>query len=214
MTIRIIRATPDPLSLMGECASLCWNSTPSIQIGIDCIESGHGRTLEYPDVIVEIDGYSARMIRELYTKIIGVTRLQASTRYINYKEFDYYIPESIKNNDYAYEEYIQFMNNVQNTYQYLLEQNIPKEDIANILPLAIHSKVILKINARAIVDMALVRLCTRALKEYREFMVELLDVVGSVNSEWNKIMSYAKPKCEVYGFCGEKNSCGRYANKC
>lgn len=211
--IKVINYTQNPLSLMGECASACWNSKPSPQIGIDCIESGHGRVLEYPDVIVEIDGYSARMIRELYTKIIGVTRLQASTRYIEYGEFDYYIPDSIAKNDYAYEEYIQFMNNVKNTYNYLLEQGIPKQDIANILPLAMHSKVVLKINARAIIEMALTRLCTRAYIEYRNFMKELIDVVGNLDEEWLKIMSYAKPKCEVNGYCTEAHSCRRYPKK-
>jgi len=194
---------------MGECASLCWDSPPSPQIGIDCIESNHGRVLEFPDVIVEINGYSARMIRELYTKIIGVTRLQASTRYIQYGEFDYYIPKSIQTNDYAYEEYIQFMYNVKNTYNHLLELGIPKQDIANILPLAMHSKIVLKINARAIIEMSLTRLCNRALKEYRDFMVELIEVVSNIDNEWDKIMSYAKPKCEVYGRCDEKNSCGK-----
>ena len=157
--IKIIRATQNPLSLMGECASACWDSTSSPQIGIDCIESGHGRVLEYPDVIVEIEGYSARMIREFYTKQVGVTKLQASTRYINYKEFDYYIPESIKNNDYAYEEYIQFMSNIQNTYEYLLSQGIPKQDIANILPLGMYSKVVLKINAdKIIINIGILRI--------------------------------------------------------
>jgi len=207
--IKVIRATRNPLSLMGECASACWNSTSSPQIGIDCIESGHGRVLEYPDIVVEIDGYSARMIRELYTKIIGVTRLQASTRYIKYGEFDYYTPDSINNNDKAFNVYENIMQDISMAYLRLEELGIPKEDIANVLPLAMYSKVILKINARAIIDMALIRLCTRALKEYRNFMTELINVTGSIDNEWLKIMSYAKPKCEVNGFCGEKNSCGR-----
>lgn len=207
--IKIIRATQNPLTLMGECASACWNSKPSPQIGIDCIESGHGRVLEYPDVIVEIDGYSARMIRELYTKIVGVTRLQASTRYINEGEFDYYLPDSINNNIKAFLRYEDIMEEISFAYKKLEELGIPKEDIANILPLGMHSKVILKINARAIIEMALTRLCGRALKEYRSFMIDLIDVVGKVDNEWLKIMSYALVKCEVSGFCSEKNSCGR-----
>lgn len=207
--IKIIRATQNPLTLMGECASACWNSKPSPQIGIDCIESGHGRVLEYPDVIVEIDGYSARMIRELYTKVIGVTRLQASTRYINEGEFEYYLPDSIDNNIKAFSIYRDVMEDISVAYNKLETLNIPKEDIANILPLGMHSKVVLKINARAIIEMALTRLCSRALKEYRNFMIDLIDVVGKVDNEWLKIMSYALVKCEVSGFCSEKNSCGR-----
>jgi len=41
--IKVMRYSPNPLSLMGEVASTCWNSTPSPQIGIDCIEANHGR---------------------------------------------------------------------------------------------------------------------------------------------------------------------------
>jgi len=63
--IKIINFTPNPLSLMGVAASECWNSKPSSQIGIDCIESGHGRVLEYPEVTFVTDGYSARVIREI-----------------------------------------------------------------------------------------------------------------------------------------------------
>ncbi|MDD4188277.1 MAG: FAD-dependent thymidylate synthase [Bacilli bacterium] len=205
--IKIIRATPNPLTLMGIVASTCWNSTPSPQIGINCIESGHGRVLEYPDVIVEIDGYSARMIRELYTKIVGVTRLQASTRYIQYGEFEYYIPESVKNNNKALDIYENLMQHISTAYLQLEELGIPKQDTANVLPLAMHSKVVLKINARGIIEMALTRLCNRALKEYRDFMIELINVIGNIDGEWKKIVSYAKPKCEVYGYCNEKNSC-------
>lgn len=211
--IKVINYTPNPLSLMGIVASTCWNSTPSPQIGIDTIESGHGRVLEYPDVIVEISGYSVRMIRELYTKQVGVTKLQASTRYIQYGNFDYYIPDSIKNNQQARQIYLNCMNEISNAYTELELLRISKQDIANVLPLGMYTKVIFKINARAILDMALTRLCTRALKEYRDFMNELITVISNLDEEWATIMSYAKPKCEVYGKCFEKNSCHRISNK-
>lgn len=211
--IRIINYTPKPLSLMGECASACWNSTPSPQIGIDCIESGHGRVLEYPDVIIEVGGYSARVIREIYTHIIGTTRLQASTRYIQYGEFDYITPPSIAKNTLALAKYQKVMFAIQETYRELEELGIPKEDIGMVLPLAMESKIVLKINARAILHMAETRECNRAYWEFRKFMKELHSVLGVLDKEWDKIMTYAKPKCEVNGYCNERNSCGRYAKR-
>jgi thymidylate synthase (FAD) len=208
--IKVLNYTKNPLSLMGECASSCWNSNPSPQIGIDCIESGHGRVLEFADVVLEIDGYSAKCVREIYTHIAGTSRLQSSTRYINYGEFKYILPESIKKNDLAFFKYIKLMQDIQFTYRELEELKIPKEDIANILPLGMKSKMILKINARAILHMAEVRLCERAYWEFRDFMDEFLNVLGKLDDEWLKIIKYAKPKCEVLGFCGEKNGCGKY----
>lgn len=211
--IKVLDYTKNPLTLMGTCASECWSSKPSAKIGIDCIESGHHRVLEYPEVTVVIDGYSARVIREIYTHIIGTTRLQASTRYIKYGEFDYIIPESIKKDEYALHEYNLLMKNIQNIYKQFEQWKIPKEDIANILPLGMVSRMVLKINPRAILHMAELRLCNRAYWEFRKFMEEFLEAISKLDNEWAKICSYAKPKCEIHGYCNEKFSCGMYPKK-
>lgn len=208
--IKVINYTPMPLTLMGEVASMCWNSKPSPRIGIDCIESNHGRVLEYADVTIEINGYSNRVIRELFTHHIGVSRLQQSTRYVNMKNFKYYTPPTIKKNELANQVYNETMTNIMESYSHLLRLGIPKEDAANIIPLGCNTKMVLKINARALLHMASVRLCNRALLEYRQLMSELLTVVADIDSEWSKIVSYAKPKCEIQGYCDEKNSCGKY----
>ena len=87
--------TKDPISLIGRCAGVCWgaditDTEKNYNRGIDCITSNHGRTLEFPDIYAIFDGYSARVIREWYTHIGGApTRLQASTRYIDYNTFTY-----------------------------------------------------------------------------------------------------------------------------
>lgn len=206
--IQIIDYTEHPLETMGECASICWDSNPSPKIAVSCIESEHGRVSEYATVIAVISGYSARVMREIYTHIIGTSRLQASTRYINYMNMNYYVPQSIENNEKAKEVYDNFMMGVQDTYKQLLDLDIPKQDIANILPLGMHSKMVLKINARALMHMAEMRLCTRALKEFRDFMKDLLAEISKLNDEWAKIVSYCKPKCLVRGYCTEHHSCG------
>ena len=73
--------------------------------------------MEFPQIFLTIDGYSARVIRELYTHIGGApTRLQASTRYINYGDFEYIIPPSIQSNPFATEEYKYVMNIIQDAF--------------------------------------------------------------------------------------------------
>ena len=99
--------TKNPITLMGQRAGICWNANVSdneknYKRGLDCIKSGHGRVMEYVNVEMIIDGYSAKVLREYYTHIGGSpTRLQASTRYIDYSKgdgFNYVTPNSIKNN--------------------------------------------------------------------------------------------------------------------
>ena len=208
--IRIIKATENPLSFMGEVASACWGSTSSKQIGIDCIESGHGRVMEYPDITIKISEYSARVVREIYTHIIGTTRLQESTRYIEYGDFEYFTPDSIKNNEEAKFEYDSLMHSISINYKTLQELGVPKQDIANILPLGMTSTIVLKINLRAILHMAELRTCNRAYHEFRDFMNELELELHDLDEEWKYIMeNYYKTKCDIIGYCTEKNSCGR-----
>lgn len=211
--IKVLDYTKNPLTLMGNVASSCWNSKGSPRIAIECIESGHGRVLEYADVTIEISDYSSRVMREIYTHIQGTSRLQSSTRYINYGAFDYYIPDSIKNNEEALFHYKTMMFEIGEVYKLLEDLKIPKQDIANILPLGMKSKMVLKINARALLHMAELRLCNRALKEYRDFMKELIGELKKLDSEWETLVGYAKPKCEVHGYCDEKFSCGKMPKK-
>ena len=94
-TITILpETTQHPISLIGKRAGICWGADISddkknYKRGMDCILANHGRTLEFVNVEMIIDGYSAKVIREWYTHLGGApTRLQASTRYINYSKGD------------------------------------------------------------------------------------------------------------------------------
>ena len=107
-TVTILPETPkDPLSLIGRRAGICWNADitndeKNIKRGISCIESGHGRTMEFVDVHMIIDGFSARVMREYFRHVGGMTPyLQASTRYINYEDFNIIRPKSIESNKEA-----------------------------------------------------------------------------------------------------------------
>ena len=78
--------TKYPITMIGRYAGVCWGANTSdneknYKRGLDCIESEHGRTWEFPDVYAIIDGYSAKVLREWYTHIGCLpTRLQESTR--------------------------------------------------------------------------------------------------------------------------------------
>ena len=209
--------TIDPISLIGREAGVCWgaditDTEKNYKRGIDCLRARHGRTWEYPQIYVILDGYSARVIRELYTHTGGgPTRLQASTRYINYqKGFSYIVPPKIGNNVEANEIYNHTMNEVLTAMQKLEELKIPREDIGMLLPLGMESKVVLRTNLRNLIDMAHQRLCTRAYWEYRQLMHDMMHCLAGYSEEWKYIVeNYFVPKCEELGFCAETKSCGR-----
>ena len=166
--------TRDPISLIGRRAGVCWGGNiedpkKNYQRGLDCIKSGHGRTWEFVNVEMVLEGYSARVIREWYTHIGGSpTRLQASTRYIDYGDFDYVTPPSVSRDPERAAAYEAAMRDISGAYKRLQDAGVPKEDIANILPIGMTTRIVDKRNLRNLADMSHQRMCTRAYWEYRE----------------------------------------------
>ena len=212
MKIEILDYTNKPLTVMGDCARRCWNSPEGREkvIAKICIESGHGRVSEFAHVTIELSECSARVMREIYTHIVGTSRLQESTRYVNMGSFDYIMPKTIEENTKAWEVYVDIMEDIRRAYSRLMDLGIPKEDCANILPLGSHSKMVLKINVRALVHMANERLCERAYWEIRDFVLLLKEKLYGLGDEWRYISQLMQAKCEYQGYCTEQHSCGRY----
>ena len=155
--IIILPETPkDPISLIGRRAGICYGTDISdpkknYQRGLDCIKSGHGRALEYVDIHAHIKGYSAKVIREWYTHIGGApTRLQESTRYIDYADFDYITPPTIEADPKALAIYDKAMSDIKAAIEALKSIGVPKEDRSMLLPFGMATGIVDKRNARNI----------------------------------------------------------------
>ena len=63
--------TKNPITLMGKEAGICYDSADSpsrnYKRGLECLETNHGRVLEFPQVYMIIGDHSAKFARELYT---------------------------------------------------------------------------------------------------------------------------------------------------
>lgn len=212
--------TKNPITLIGNRAGICWGADISddnknYKRGIDCIKSGHGRTLEFPDVHLLIEGYSARVIREYYTHIGCLpTRLQESTRYVDCNKFYYVVPDTVIKNNEALKTYNKVMKSISDNCKILTELGIPREDVALLLPLGMTTKIVDKRNLRNFIDMSRNRDCTRANWEFRLLMKDIENSLSTYSEEWKYLVKTEfKPKCEVLGYCPEKNGCGRKPNK-
>ena len=220
-TINILpETTTYPITLIGKRAGICYGADISddkknYKRGLDCIKSNHGRVFEYVNVEMIIDGYSARCIREWYTHIGGSpTRLQASTRYIDYQYgFNFIIPETIEKNAEALKLFLQAIEQINISLYELDNMGIPREDSAMLLPLGMTTKIVDKRNLRNLIDMSNQRMCTRAYWEYRNLFSDICVALSKISDEWKWIVdNLFKPKCEMLGYCPEKKSCGRCKN--
>lgn len=215
-TVTILEeTTKNPITLMGQRAGVCWgadidNPERNYKRGLDCIESGHHRVMEYVNIEMILEGYSARVIREWYTHIGGApTRLQASTRYINYQNFTYVTPPTVSGQEKALHIYDKTMTTVAKATEELVALGIPKEDAAMLLPLGMGTKIVDRRNLRNLAEMSHQRLCKRAYWEYRELMQDIVAALKDYSSEWKCLAEhYFLPKCRIQGRCTERNGCG------
>ena len=213
MKITILNGTTNkPLQEIGKRAGICWcgkvdDKQRNVSRAIECIQSGHGRVLEYVGIEFVVEDISARAVRELYTHLGGSpTRLQASTRYINYDNFEYYTPTENKELKALYDEAMQ---SAAHYYRLLVEEGMNKEDAANLLPLGMNTKVVMKTNLRMIENLMNQRLCSRAYKEIREFANLLRKQLSAIDVEWKDVANnILVSKCQKYGYCTEKKCCG------
>lgn len=221
MKITLLDGTTEfPLSKIGQNAGICWNSPTddtekNIKRAKECIASGHGRVMEYVDIEFVLDESSARMMRELYTHIGGdPTRLQSSTRYVDATNFTYFTPPKIEADVGIKAIYDKAMTDIANAYMALVGVGIPKEDAANVLPLGMNSKMVMKCNLRMLENLMNQRLCSRAYHEIRKFAQQLKKQLSEKNDEWKWVVdNLFVPKCEKVGYCTEAKCCGRKPKK-
>ena len=219
--IKISRGTTkNPITDMGYYAGFCWsadteNEEKNFKRGLNCLKSNHGRVLEFPQIYLEIEGYSAKVIRELYTHIGGSpTRLQESTRYVNYSDFSYIMPKSLYKDKDAETIYKKTMKIIREAVTDLLDLGIPNEDATMLLPIGMETTMVMRTNLRQVIDMSHQRMCSRAYWEFRQLMNDLCNELSNYSEEWKFIVeNFFMPKCEVYGYCTEEKGCGRKPKK-
>ena len=212
----------DPLNCIGMCAGICWGSDTSVtkknvKRALSCIEDQHGRVEELPDVYVVIDGYSAKCIRELYTHIGGApTRLQASTRYIDYTStdmIDVVTPHTVEKNQKAKTIWDAAISTVTKAMNDLKDLGIPNEDLTGLLPINYCTEMVWKVNLRTLINFFNMRFCSRAYWEIRELCDDLKKELSNYSEEWKTLSNLFTPRCEQLGYCPEKYSCGRKKKK-
>ena len=221
--INVLEYTKEPLRVLGNAASICYDSIELEDIlsnakvktakGIakHCLKSGHDRVAEFGDVVLILDKYSARCIRQLYTAMIGISKLQQSTRYVTYDDvkFGYFTPNPIDKNEEAKAIYDGCMEYILDSYTRLLDLGIKEEDAGNLLPLGQHTRITCKINIRALEHLFSIRDCNRTYSEFRKLMKELRGVLKELDEDWAYLCdNYFKVKCVKKGYCEERNCCG------
>lgn len=172
------------------------------------LRSGHESILEHAVYTFEVKGVSRALTHQLVRHRVA-SYSQQSQRYVGMENFSYIVPQSIRNNPDALDDYIKLMGRLTEFYVELVSDDgygIPEEDARYILPNACTTNIIITMNARELRHFFSLRCCERAQWEIRELANRMLKICKEVSPI---IFEGAGPSCVRDGFCRESKSCGR-----
>lgn len=167
------------------------------------MKAGHFSTVEHIQFVFKIDGISRATSHQL-VRHRHASYSQRSQRYIHENQFNYIIPEAIKENLELKTQFENLMSDISNFYNLLTQNGIKKEDARAILPNACTTSLIMSLNLRELIHIANLRLCNRAQKEIKECVKNMCNLI--IERE-NWLKDYLVPKCVANGFCNEHIKC-------
>lgn len=201
----------NPLSIAEQAASVCYGSIPTntYKIAKGCKATSHNSVLEHISFTFHISGVSRALLAQL-SRHRHISLSVASQRFINYKNgFDYVNPFYAGTE--AHDAFDTVMEDTAEAYKtfstYYGAQN---EDARAVLPNACCTELYMTANARTLIEISWLRLCSRSQDEIREMFQEIKKQVATVAPE---IAQWMVPQCEKnpkYPFCTEAKSCGRH----
>jgi len=214
INVKLINSTSNPESLVTAAANICYEKREDFE-NIDVlsnpkliknvIKMGHLSILEHVSFTFLITGMSRACSHQLVRHRLA-SFSQRSQRYIDEADFDYVVPDSIKQNKAVSADFTKLMQQISAFYKTLLSSETPKEDARYILPNAAATSLIVTMNARELTHFITLRTCLRAQWEIRKIADKMLALASE---KAGVIFENAGPVC-VRGECTEgKLTCGK-----
>ena len=141
------------------------------------IRNGHFSVLEHGTATFRIKNVSRALTHQLVRhRLCSFT--QQSQRYVNEKEFNYILPETIKSNSEAKEIFEKFITFAQETYRELQKMGIKNEDARFVLPNATSSEIVITANFREWRHIIELRGHIHAQWEIRNLIIKIYQVLS------------------------------------
>lgn len=153
MKIELLSITENPEKLIEQAGRTAYQSFDKITNESAAtfikmlVKRGHTSVLEHAIASFRISDVSRAFSHQLVRHRIA-SYTQKSQRYVSEKEFDYVIPESIKNDGRALEIFLNTMETINNAYKNLKDLNIKNEDCRFVLPNACTTEIVITANFR------------------------------------------------------------------
>lgn len=180
LKVELLAVTPDAQLLIEKCARDCYDSLDKMKLGSKlvqgCVKRGHLSILGHAQATFRVSGVSRSLTHQLVRHRIACFS-QRSQRYVKESDFDYVIPEKVKDNASAMLDYEFVMRTIEGAYARLVKKGIPKEDARFVLPNACASVINVSMNFQALLGFFKLRLDKHAQWEIRRMSEEMWNLI-------------------------------------
>lgn len=197
MKVTLINSTPQPIDLIAQIASICYDSHPkdSLKLVQMLYMNGHHSVFEHIYFTWKIEGISRACSHQL-VRHRHCSFTQRSQRYCSEDGFKFVTPASINKVRFEND-----MDDIEDWYSEYQRCGVPNEDARYLLPNACETSLYLSCNLREFIHICNERLCTRAQWEIRQLVRQMVYTLPS------DLWFMLQPKCKSgYLICHEK--CG------
>lgn len=219
MNVKIMSMSSNPIETIFRAFRTCYSAKKPTEIDIPMTETGMGDFVDVKEMSAFIKdkldmGHESCIEHCLFTFAIeDVSRSlshqlvrhriasysQQSQRYVNAENFDFIIPDSVKNNiePLALEIYASAIEIQRKAYKTLVNScDVPKEDARALLPNATTTNLVMSINLRSLRNFYKERSCVHAQQEIRELAEEMMKQV----KQYIPFADYKAKKCGITCF--------------
>lgn len=218
MKVKLIAYTKDPEQVVASAIRQCYSSVGARELKkkLDketrerlinqVIESGHTSTLEHAQFSFAVEGVSRVTEIQLVRHRVGTAYSIQSGRYVKRSNVKYVIPPKIATDKVLLHKYKKYLKNCNDFYNELVEKGVAVEDARYCQPQSLQTKLVVSMNARALLHFLNLRCCRRAQWEIQMLANEMLKSVKKVAPT---IFARAGASCISEKMCHEgKMSCG------
>lgn len=186
MKVTLIQATENPIEVISQIASICYDSDPKNPLGLvkHLYRNGHHSVFEHIYFTFKIEGISRACSHQL-VRHRHCSFTQRSQRYCSEDGFDFVIPPTVDERCFTKD-----MEELNDWYKGYQHGNVPNEDARYLLPNACETSLYLSCNLRELIHIANERLCMRAQWEIRDLVKQMVFLVDPA------LHFMLVPKCE------------------
>ena len=209
MSQPILLGDRNPIGICEQAASVCYDSKPTkaYRIAKSCMASGHMSVMEHISFTFHVKGISRACLAQL-SRHRHISLSVRSQRYCREDNFDFVNP--CRSGTVGSLAVCNAVDDANRNYKKLLNTGLKPEDARMVLPNACCTELYLTANARSLIEMSHLRLCTRAQQEIRELFSLMRDLLRGFCPE---VAERMVPSCEAHAelsFCPERESCGKH----